>query len=491
MLSKEETKLMIEWQEYCRSLLPDVNATLDDVYPIFAKLGEKNMIQRMQPWKDVAGSTRLQMLLNMCVGFMSPEVDMAMTASGILVGNALYHNPKKTDMQIKALEEIYKGTKIGGIGITEMEHGSDAVNMQTIAKINDDQSINYNGTKIYTTNGAVADYFATYGVTDVTDPRHTMMLTLFKREDTGLSTERLAIPAARGVGIAKVNYNNVTVSADRMIAPPGEGYKRLFRGLTPERIAIIGSSLSGIWNSLSHGVIFAQLRAQFGKTIFNYQGISHVLADLYSRAAAYTAFGFQVADFYDKHVAEKIHHGEKPSAMDEGTVAIMAAQGKYLTARMGHETAYEVVQTMGGRGSLSEDGSNSLISRGENLSRISEVVGGHRNVQLMIVEAGLRATTAMSIAQYTDKVEKGLKKENAKMTELILQKAEKMLVGPDADKMGEAKDSLKNVVEKLKAAVAGNNKIEMEAYGKALGKAVGAAGKAIYKATKGVDEKDD
>ena len=39
--------------------------------------------------------------------------------------------------------------------------------MKMQAKIGDDGSVTYNGTKIYTTNGAVADYFSTYGVTDI------------------------------------------------------------------------------------------------------------------------------------------------------------------------------------------------------------------------------------------------------------------------------------------------------------------------------------
>jgi alkylation response protein AidB-like acyl-CoA dehydrogenase len=346
-----------------------------------------------------------------------------------------------------------------------------------------DHSITYNGMKIYTTNGAVADYFTTYGVTDISDPRRTMALTLFLRGDEGVTSERLHIPAARGVGIAKVTYNNAKVGPERLVAPPGEGYKRLFRGLTPERISIIGSSIAGIWGALAHGVLYSQVRTQFGKPLFKYQGISHVLSDIYAKAAAYTAFAFQIADFYDRKVASKIHHGEKPDAMDEGTVAIMAAQGKYLTAKYAHEAAYEIVQTMGGRGALDEPGSGNGINRGENLSRISEVVGGHRNIQLMIIEAGLKATTAMALAPMLDKSKKESRKEQAEMVELLLKKADDMLAS-SADKMGDAKAPLETVVSKLKAAITDKNKIEMEAYGKALPDAIGAAGKAIYKSGK-------
>ena len=96
---------------------------------------------------------------NSCATELSPEVDLAVIASGILVGNSLFHNPKRSDTQNQALDEIYKGLKIGGIGITEMERGSDSVNMRTVGSIDADGSITYNGTKIYTTNGAVADYF--------------------------------------------------------------------------------------------------------------------------------------------------------------------------------------------------------------------------------------------------------------------------------------------------------------------------------------------
>ena len=90
------------------------------------------MIQRMNPWDDIKGNCRHQLLLSLCATELSPEVDLAVTASGILVGNSLFHNPKRSDTQNQALDEIYKGLKIGGIGITEMERGSDSVNMRTV-----------------------------------------------------------------------------------------------------------------------------------------------------------------------------------------------------------------------------------------------------------------------------------------------------------------------------------------------------------------------
>jgi len=482
LLNKEDKDVFLGFQEVCLKLQKEVN--LEDAYEMLPKLGEHYMLQRMNTYDGVQGSCKHQILLSLANNGMAPEVDFAATASAILVGNSLYHNPKRTAVQEKALKEIYRGTKVGGIGITEIDNGSDAVNMKMKATLQDDGSVNYNGIKIYTTNGAVADYFSTYGVTDISNPRRTMMLTMFERGDVGLKTERLYIPAAQGVGIAKVTYDNVNAPAERILAGPGVGYKRLFSGLTPERIAIISGSIAGLWHSVAHGAIFTQIRHQFGKSIFKYQGVSHVLDDLYSKTSAYTAFALQIADFYDKKIGAKLHRGEKTDPMDEGSAAIAAAQGKYLCAKLSHHAAYEIVQMCGGRGAIDEPGSNNAINRGENISRLMEVVGGHRNVQLMIVEAGIKAGTMMAISGNIQKAKREERKTQKKVLDLYIERTNKILAEDSAYLSEETKGSLTRILSKLKAAIESKDKIEQAAYSKALPKALRNAGKEVYKAKK-------
>ena len=73
---------------------------------------------------------------------------MAITASAVLVSNCLTHNPQRTEIQNSALDDIIRERKVGAIAITEPEHGSDSVNLRTLAQINDNGAITYNGTKI-------------------------------------------------------------------------------------------------------------------------------------------------------------------------------------------------------------------------------------------------------------------------------------------------------------------------------------------------------
>jgi alkylation response protein AidB-like acyl-CoA dehydrogenase len=489
LLKKEDFDFLLEMEENVIKLSKNPLNDPKDAYKMFPALGEMSMVQRMNPQAGgIEGSVKKQMLLSMAMVQSMPELDSAAIASGILTGNALYHNPKRSDIQEKALTEIYNGSKVGGIGITEPGRGSDAVNMELQATMNADGGFSFNGSKVFTTNGAVADYFATYGVTDISNPGRTMMLGLFVRGDEGLSTKRLYVPAFEGIGIAEVKYNNVTVGADRVLAKPGVGLARLFGGLIPERLAIIGSGLAGIWGAIAYATIYGQIRQQFGKPIFKYQGISNVIAELYSRASAYTAFGIQIADFYEEKIAAKIHHGEKPDPMDEQMGNVLAAQGKLLVTKMAHECAYECVQTMGGRGAINEPGSNNGINRGENLSRISEVVGGHRNIQLKIIQMGLAGTSAMAVGPFVEKAKRTARKAGKKIGGMILDKAEKLLAG-SAEFLGdETKAGLSQAINKIKEATESKNKIELAAYTRALPKLLKNASKEAHKAKKAANK---
>ena len=170
--------------------------------------------------------------------------------------------------------------------------------------------------------------------------------------------------------------------------------------------------------------------------------------------------------------------------MDEGSAAIMAAQGKYLTAKLSHHAAYEIVQMCGGRGAIDEPGSNNAINRGENISRLMEVVGGHRNIQLMIVEAGIKAGTMMAISGNIQKAKRNERKVQKEIVELYMGRADKLLAGDSTYLSEPTKIELTRILSKLRAAIESKDKIEQAAYSKALPKVLSKAGKEIYKAKK-------
>jgi alkylation response protein AidB-like acyl-CoA dehydrogenase len=388
MLNGEEREYCQELQEFCLDLNPKIDKS-KDVYDLLPELGKQGYIQRINLWKDFKPyGMKKEILLGTHISLLDPQLELARVASGILCGNPTFHyyeHGGESSIPNKVQDELLSGQKVGCIGITEPERGSDAVNMTTKCTKTDDGVI-YNGEKVYTTNGAVADYFACYGVYDEANPRDTMVQALIARE-FGVRTERLKINSVPRVQISHTFLDNVLVPKEYVLADDGLGYKRLFEGLVPERLSIMGSGVGICWAGLIYGIIYTNLRKQFGKPVIRYQGVGYGLADLLTKSNAATALALQAATVFD----ERILFSEKPSKEAEKWVASISSQGKYYLAKLTHEVCYEVQQHMGGV-SVTD---NTPVDELCDVSKIEEVIGGARNIQLLLIQSQIQRYTGL------------------------------------------------------------------------------------------------
>jgi alkylation response protein AidB-like acyl-CoA dehydrogenase len=379
-LNSDEKKFVEELERFCIELDPQINYD-NDVYELFPKIGAKGYIQRMNPFQDfLPVGMKYEVLLGLILSICDAELDLARLASGILCGNPCFHHHDGRDAVLKAMEEIYLGKKIGCIGITEPERGSDAVNLETLCE-KVEGGVKFNGEKVYTTNGHKADYFACYGVYNPINPRGTMVQALIKRED-GISTKRLGIWSAPRVHISHTFFNNLIVPHDRILGDDGKGYKNLFEGLVPERISITGSGLGICWGNLIHGMLYSQMRNQFGQPISKYQGVSFIVADLLAKLTAGTVMSLNLSEFYDRNILGV----EKPSVEAEKTSASQAAMAKYYIAKLSHEISYEIQHACGGI--FFTD--NIRVDRASDVSKIQEIIGGTRNIMLKLMSGSIR-----------------------------------------------------------------------------------------------------
>jgi len=383
MLNDEERKYCEELQSFCLDLHPKIDKS-KDVYVLFPELGKHGYIQRINKWRDFTPfGMKKEVLLATIMSLCDPQLELGRLASGILCANPTFHyfhHGGQHDEIQKVQDELLSGKEIGCIGITEPERGSDAVNLTTVCtKVED--GIIFNGEKVYTTNGPKARYFACYGLHDTEHPRQTMVQAMIARE-FGVRTERLKINSVPRVHIAHTILDNVKVPNEYILADNGLGYTRLFDGLVPERLGIMGSGVGVCWGGLIYAIIYTNLRKQFGKNIIKYQGVGYGLADLLAKCTAGTSLALQAASVYD----EKILFAEKPSKEAEKWVAGVSSQGKYYIARLTHDVCYEVQQQMGGV-SVTD---NTPVDEFMDVSKIEEVIGGARNIQLLIIQGALQ-----------------------------------------------------------------------------------------------------
>ena len=383
LLDEDEKDFCRELQEFCIELRPKIDKE-KDVYELFPKLGERGYMQRINLWRDFEPhGMKAEVLLATHLSCLDSQLELARLASGILCGNPTFQHGE-TDEIIKVQDELMSGERIGCIGITEPDRGSDAVNMtSTCEKTPDGSHVIYNAEKVFTTNGPKADYFATYAVYNPANPRGTMVQAMISRDFKGeITTNRLWIPYVPRVHIAHTIMKDVEIPVEYILGDNGKGYRNLFDGLVPERLGIMGSGLGICWAALAYAIIYTNIRKQFGQPVMKFEGVGFSLADLLSRTNAATALAFQAANHYD----ENILFADEPTQNAEKWIAGISSQGKYMISKLSAELCYEVQQQMGGI-SVTD---NTDVMELTNTSGIEEVIGGARNIQLLIIQNALK-----------------------------------------------------------------------------------------------------
>ena len=106
------------------------------------------------------------------------------------------------------------------------------------------------------------------------------------------------------------------------------------------------------------------------------------ISRLITKSTAATSLALQAATNYD----DKILFADTPSKDAVKWAAGISAQGKYYTAKLTHEICYEVQQLMGGI-SVTD---NTPVDELADVSKIEEVIGGARNIQLLLIPSQLQ-----------------------------------------------------------------------------------------------------
>jgi len=378
LITEEEREFLEELETFLlKNIEPKMNLN-EEVYSLFPILGKKNYIQRLNPLGDFDRyNMRYEMLLAMATSIIDPELDLARVVTGVIFANPLFQFGRG-DRISEILNQIITGKKIGCICITEKKHGSDAVNMETKVLDKGDHLI-FDGEKLYTTNGPVADYFIVYGVLDVSDPRGTMYQAIAERGYEGLITNRLGIQSVPRVEIGQTLFNSVKIPRENVLGDKGQGYKNLFSGLVAERCSIIGSSLGIAWLTAITGLIYTNLRTQFQRPLYDFQGVSFPQTQNFTELMAATEFGFKAASEYRKTLEHSdLKFIKYNAAFSSGT--------KFFASNLAHKISYETQQLCGGIAFTD----NIKIDMALEVSKVQEIIGGARNIQLYLVSKAIK-----------------------------------------------------------------------------------------------------
>ncbi|MES1040560.1 MULTISPECIES: acyl-CoA dehydrogenase [Peribacillus] len=219
---------------------------------------------------------------------------VTLSAHTSLAGWPIYKFGSEEQKQ-KYLRPMAQGEKIGAYGLTEPSSGSDAGGMRTTAKLVGDEYI-INGSKIFITNGGIADTYVVFALTDPESKQKGTSAFIVEKDFPGFSVgkkeKKLGI---RSSPTTEIIFDECRVPKENLLGKEGEGFKIAMMTLDGGRNGIAAQAVGIAQGALDAAVDYAKERVQFGKPISAQQGIGFKLADMATGIEASRLLTYQAA----------------------------------------------------------------------------------------------------------------------------------------------------------------------------------------------------
>ena len=184
----------------------------------------------------------------------------------------------------KYLSGIADGSKIGAIGITEPTGGSDAVGGMRLRAVKEGDHYVLNGEKCFITNGSVADYICLYAITnDQVKAHQGMTAFIFETDTPGFEVVKdYKHMGRRGMPNSHLRFNNCKVPIENVLHRENEGVEVLMFGLDGERTFTASQYIGLARSAFEIAYRYSHKRVQFKKPLYNFEGISFKLTEMFA-----------------------------------------------------------------------------------------------------------------------------------------------------------------------------------------------------------------
>ena len=180
----------------------------------------------------------------------------------------------------KYLPGLCNGSLIGGNAMSEPNSGSDAFALATTATRKGDKYI-LNGSKIFCTNGPVADVLVVFANTDKARGQDGITAFLVDKGSPGFDpSHKIEKMGVRTSPMAEVFFENCEVPAENLLGKEGGGAFLFTRSMTWERGCILASAVGSMQRLLETCIRYANERKQGGHSIGKYQLVATKIVDM-------------------------------------------------------------------------------------------------------------------------------------------------------------------------------------------------------------------
>lgn len=269
----------------------------------------------------------------------------------------------------KYLTPLAKGDKLGAFGLTEPGAGTDAAGQQTTAVLEGDNYI-LNGSKIFITNGGVADTFIIFAMTDKSQGTRGISAFIVEKEFEGFSIGKLEDKMGiRASSTTELIMENCIVPKENLIGREGKGFGIAMKTLDGGRIGIAAQALGLAEGALEEAIAYMKERKQFGRSLTAFQGLQWMVAEMDVKIEAARHLVYKAACLKEEG---------KPYSVE-------AARAKLFAADVAMEVTTKAVQLFGGYGYTKEY----PVERMMRDAKITEIYEGTSEVQKMVIAGSI------------------------------------------------------------------------------------------------------
>ncbi|MDO9402007.1 MAG: acyl-CoA dehydrogenase family protein [Polaromonas sp.] len=377
-LSADDRAVLEAADKFARKEFTPLSRRMDDEewWPpeIFKKIGAAGFMGATVPAEHGGAGMDLFSSGLICQAFArwNPAIALSWAAHDNLCVNNIYRNAND-EQRRRYLPGLCDGSKIGALGLTEPGAGSDALgSMRTTARRDGDHYV-LNGTKLFITNGPVADVLLVYAKTAPERGPKGISAFIVEKHFPGFKVaQKLIKMGFRGSQTGELVFDDCRVPAANLVGKENEGVKIVMSGLDLERALVAELCVGIAERALELSVEYAKTRVQFGQPIGSFQMVQAMLAEMYTETEAMKAFVWRtLAEVNDLEIG-----GGGRGEAHKLTAASILFAGEVCNRVLG-----KAMQVHGGSGYIWESEINRLFR----CIKILEIGAGTSEVRKIII----------------------------------------------------------------------------------------------------------
>lgn len=256
-------------------------------------------------------------------------------------GTEMIQNFGTEQQKKRYISPIPRGEAIMGSAVTEPDAGSDIFGIATAAvKDGDDYVIN--GTKMFITNGSIADYLAVYCLTNPEAKSRYERYSIFivERDRPGFQANKLKGKLGiRASDTAEIVLNDVRVPKENLLGgKEGQGFPQIMDLFNINRVLAAAQGVGVAQGALDQAIAHVKKRKAFGQPVGKFQAIQFKLAEMATMIESARLLTYQAAWLMD--------NGQKDPTL--------IAMAKWLAGETGVRVTDDALQMHGGYGYINE-----------------------------------------------------------------------------------------------------------------------------------------